>query len=101
MADLIKVNTSRLKSDASDIKGHIKGIKKELLDLKNHRSALDAMWDGEGSEAFKAAFSADITALEQAIKTIEALNGYEDNARKKYDECENQVGDLVNQVKVR
>ena len=101
MADLIKVNTSRLKTDASDIRGHIKSIKKEIQDLKSHRAALDAMWDGESSEAFKAAFSADIKALEEIVKSIESLNGYEDNARQKYDECENRVGDLVNQIKVR
>lgn len=101
MADLIKVNTSRLKSDVSDIKGHIKSIEKEIADLRSHNAALDAMWDGPSSEAFKMAFEQDIAALEQIVKSISSLNDYEDNARVKYDECERKVSELVNQIKVR
>lgn len=101
MADLIKVNTSRLKTDASDIQEHIRSIKKEILDLKNHRTALDAMWDGESSEAFKASFTADISALEEIVKSLDSMNKYELNAREKYDECESKVGELVNQIKIK
>ena len=101
MADLIKVNTNRLRRDVSDISGHLKGIKKEIQDLRTHNTALDAMWDGPSSETFKAAFENDITALEQILESLISLNEYEDNARVKYDECENKVADLVNQIKVR
>lgn len=100
MADLIKVNTSRLRNDASDIKAHIAGIKKEISDLRDHNRVLDAMWDGPSSEAFKTAFASDIDALEQILVSLTSLNEYEDNARVKYDECERKVGDLVSQIKV-
>ena len=101
MADLIKVNTSRLKNDVADIRGHIKSIEKEIADLKVHNTALDAMWDGPSSEAFKAAFAEDIASLEQILKSVASLNDYEANARVKYDECERKVADLVDQIKVR
>ena len=101
MADLIKVNTNRLKTDASTIKDHISSIEKEIEDLRGHNTTLDAMWDGPSSEAFKAAFEADITALEQMVKSLKSLNNYEDNARDKYDDCERKVSDLVNQIKVK
>lgn len=101
MADLIKVNTNRLKTDASTIKGHIDSIIKEIADLRTHNSALDAMWDGPSSEVFKANFEADIKALEEMIKSLKSLNEYEDYARDKYDDCEQKVADLVNQIKVK
>jgi WXG100 family type VII secretion target len=101
MADLIKVNTNRLKTDTSSIKGHISSIEKEIADLRRHNIALDAMWDGPSSETFKAAFEADIKSLEQMIASLKSLNEYEDNARDKYDDCERKVADLVNQIKVK
>ena len=100
MADLIKVNTNRLKDAVTDINGYIKSIEKEITDLKSHNTALDAMWDGPSSEAFKMAFAEDIAALEQIVKSITSLNEYEDNARVQYDKCEQRVADLVNQIKV-
>lgn len=101
MADLIKVNTNRLKDTVSEINSHVKSIEKEIADLKGHNTALDAMWDGPSSEAFKMAFAEDIEALEAIVKTIASLKEYEDNARVKYDKCEQRVADLVNQIKVR
>lgn len=100
MADLIKVNTSRLRNDVADIRTHIKGMRNEMRDLRSHNRALDAMWDGPSSEAFKMAFESDIDTLEQILISLTSLNEYEDNAREKYDECERRVGDLVSQVKV-
>jgi WXG100 family type VII secretion target len=101
MADLIKVNTSRLNVDLGEIREHIRTIRTLFDDLKQHNSALDGMWDGPASEAFKTGFAADIKALEEVVKMLEGINKYEENARSKYDRCEQKVGDLVNQIHVR
>lgn len=100
MADLIKVNTGRLTSDASEIRKHIAGIRKKIEELRTHNIILDSMWDGPGSEAFKTAFESDIAALEAMLGSLEVMNGYEENAGRKYDECESKVADLVDQIKV-
>ncbi|MBR0308415.1 MAG: WXG100 family type VII secretion target [Mogibacterium sp.] len=100
MADWIKVNTNRLKSDASDIENYIQAIRNRITDLRAHSATLDAMWDGPSSEAFKMAFLSDIEALEAIMASLDAMNEYEDVARQKYDECESKVADLVNQVHV-
>lgn len=101
MADLIKVNTNRLNADLGDIGDHIRGIQMLIKDLYDHNRVLDGMWDGPASKAFKASFAADIKALEEVVKVLEGINRYEDNARKKYDQCEQKVGDLVSQIHVR
>lgn len=100
MADLIKVSTNRLRSDASEIRTHIAEIRKKIEELRTHNMILNSMWDGPGSEAFKIAFESDIAALEAMLGSLEDMNGYEDNAGRKYDECESKVSDLVDQIKV-
>lgn len=101
MADLIKVNTNRLDTDAREFGDYIKAIIRKIADLRSHNATLDGMWDGPASEAFKMNFEADIKALEQMVKTLEGINRYEDNAKTKYNNCEQKVGDLVNQIRVR
>ena len=101
MADLIKVNTNRLDTDLKEFGDHIKAIQKAIADLRDHNRVLDGMWDGPASEAFKAGFEADIKAMEEMVKTLEGINRYEENAKTKYNQCEQKVGDLVNQIHVR
>ena len=101
MADLIKVNTSRLDSDLKEFGDHIKAIQKAIADLRDHNRVLDGMWEGPASETFKQNFEADIKALEEVVKTLDGINRFEDNARTKYNNCENKVADLVNQIHVR
>ena len=101
MADLIKVNTSRLDADLREIGDRIREIRKLVGDLQDHNRVLDGMWDGPASEAFKTSFAADIKALEEVIKMLDGINRYEDNAKNKYNQCEQKVGDLVSQIHVR
>ena len=101
MADLIRVNTNRLDTDLKEFGDHIKAIQKSIADLRDHNRVLDGMWDGPASEAFKTGFAADIKALEEVVKMLEGINKYEENARSKYDRCEQKVGDLVDQIHVR
>ena len=101
MADIIKVNTNRLESDARQIGDHIKQIQRLIGNLRDHNRVLDGMWDGPASETFKMNLEADIKALEEVLKTLDGINRYEDNAKTKYNQCEQKVGDLVNQIHVR
>ncbi len=101
MADLIKVNTNRLDTDLKEFGDHIKAIRDSINSLRDHNRTLDGMWDGIASETFKANFEADIKSLEEVVKTLEGINHYEDNARTKYNKCEQKVADLVNQIHVR
>lgn len=100
MAEWIKVNTNRLRNDASDVKAHIQGIRNRITDLRAHAMALDAMWDGPSSDTFKMAFMNDIDGLDMIMASLDSMNEYEDLARQKYDECEGKVSDLVNQIHV-
>ena len=101
MADIIKVNTRRLGTDADEFRNNIRDIESHIASLRTHSSVLDGMWDGPSSEAFKLSFASDITALEAIVSTLKGINNYEDNAKTKYDRCEQEVSALVNQIRVR
>ena len=96
----IKVNTSRLNTDAETVAGLLQGIKTGLSDMKEQVNQLDAMWDGPGSEAFKKAFWDDMDAMAEAVKNLDSMQAYERNAKTKYESCEQKVGAIVAGIRV-
>ena len=100
MAQTIKVNTSRLNSDSSQVSECIRAMKSEMGKMKASVSQLDSMWDGESSEAFKSAFWGDMEAMSQIISALEKFQQDEMNAKRKYDDCENEVGSLISGIRV-
>lgn len=100
MADRIKINTSRLGTDAQRVSGCIRNLSKEMENMKNSIAQLDRMWDGPGSEAFKQAFETDRRAFEEIIKNLESIHDYETNAKVQYEKCEQAVYALVAEIKV-
>lgn len=100
MAEKIVVNTTKLGNDAQSVGTYIANIKKQIGEMKNSVSELDAMWDGPSSEAFKKAFQQDMKAMGEIIKGLEDIKNYEDTAKKKYEKCENKVSSLISEIKV-
>lgn len=100
MADKIKVNTTRLGTDAESVKSNIQKIKKSMEDMKKDVTQLDSMWDGPTSEAFKKAFQDDMNALNTIIKNLEQIYNFETTAKSKYESCERQVASKVSGIRV-
>ena len=95
----IKINTNSLNADAGSVAESIAAIESSIQQLKNEYAAIDSMWDGPASEVFKAVYTDDIGELEENVRELRKLNGFENNARVKYDNCENRVGSIVASVK--
>lgn len=100
MANCIRVNTSRLGSDAERVQSCIRDMKSEMSKMKTSVKQLDSMWDGSSSEAFKKAFNDDVAALGVIIKNLESVHNFEVNAKKKYESCEAKVNELVSGIKI-
>lgn len=100
MANKIKINTIRLNSDANEIASRITSLTQEMNALKQSVNQMNSMWTGEAKNAFVAAFNNDMKALETMIKDIESIHTYETNAKTKYENCERQVEQLVNSIRV-
>lgn len=100
MIDEIKVNTTRLRTDAEKVNKYISNIEASKKALQECLVKLDKMWDGEASEAFKKAMAKDILELEAMIENLKEIYKYETNAKNKYDTCEGRVAELIAQIKV-
>ncbi len=100
MASIIKVNTSRLGSDADKVQSSISQMRKQMETMKVQVSQLDKMWDGPSSEAFKNAFHDDMNMLNTILKNLDKIYKFEVNAKKKYEKCEKQVGSIISGIHV-
>lgn len=98
LADRIKVNTSRMKTDADSIKENVNTISKLYSDLVTKRNQLDDMWDGPASETFKKAFSDDLAALMVMVGNLQKICNYENMAKDCYQSCENQVAGVISDI---
>lgn len=95
MADVIRYDTVKIKHDADRVEKCITDIRRELQNLESNAQELDAMWDGEGSEAFKAVFHDDIETLTAVIEELSGIYRYEIKAVGKFDNCNKAVAELL------
>ena len=100
MVKYIKVNTSRLNKAAQSVADDIAKMKAQMKKMKVSVKQLDAMWDGESSEAFKKAFQDDMAALEVILNNLQSMHSYEVTAKNKYETCEQKVSELVAGIRV-
>lgn len=92
----MKTDTAKLESYTNDdVQTCIQVLEKEIEGLTTDLTDLDAMWDGPSSEAFKKNFAVDIEALRKELFNLQNVYKYCDNAKKKYEECENRVIQIV------
>ena len=99
MADIIKVNTGKLSSDAQQVRRCAEQIRQKMELLTSYERQLDGMWDGIGSEAFKASFYEDLSLLTELAEKVERIYTFEENAKTQYETCEKKVEGIISALK--
>ena len=100
MADKIRVNTSSLNRTRENVANQIKNIRTQITAMRNDVQAMNSMWEGESHTAFNTAFQADISRLENLCKSLDGIVNYENNAVAEYNRCENNVRQMVENIRV-
>lgn len=100
MANDIKINTTRLGSDADQIGNHISNMEKQINSMKSSIDQLMSTWEGSAKSAFYQAFEDDRVAAMEIIKELKSLHSLECQAKTKYENCESQVSSLVDSIKI-
>ena len=100
MATKIKINTNRLQSDAEQVNNCIAQMKAEMEKMQESVTRMDQMWDGDGSEAFKAAFASDMKMLSSMIQNLKKVYQFEQTAKSKYNSCEQKVAEMIHNIRV-
>lgn len=95
----IRVNTDSLDADANSIGEYIRIIEGSISRLEEDYSELDTMWEGPASEAFRKVYNEDIDSLKVITENLKKINNFEIEARKKYENCEQEVGNIVASIR--
>lgn len=96
----IKVNTDELRSDAATISGNIQRVTEEINRIEEALRTLNVMWEGPAGDAFIQVCGHDLEQLRTIVETLKKFNAFENNAREKYDNCESEVRDVVNSLRI-
>lgn len=96
----IKINTTRLGTDAAQVLSLINNMERQLNNMKSNVDQLNGMWEGPAKQAFTQAFENDRSFAEAILKELKSLQGFETQAKDKYEKCEQQVSSLVDSIKI-
>lgn len=96
----LRVSTVRLGNDADQIKSLIQIMERELNKMKDSVQQLNGMWDGITKKAFETAFQDDMRTAESVIRELKYLHNYEVQAKNKYEQCENQIENIIQTIRV-
>lgn len=96
----LEVETIRLNTDVENMTEYLDKIKKAKDAMETNIVNLNSMWDGEAKVAFVEQCNYDIETLSSIISEVDSFIKKWSIAKKKYDDCEMQVGNLINDIKV-
>jgi uncharacterized protein YukE len=96
----IAIDTSTLNTDIGELQTALDSAKMQLEDMYTQMTELDTMWDGPANEEFNIQFKLDYTNTKSLFETIASLIECMEYARDQYNSCENEVGSLVNSIRI-
>ncbi len=96
----IRVNTSSLSQTRRELQAKLDKIRKDIANISNDMNTLNSMWDGDAHEAFSRQVDSDISFLRDACNGIQSIINYESTAVTEYDKCEQQIADVISQIRI-
>ena len=96
----VNVDTDRLRGNISDMLNELEAIKQDMRDLYENVEVLDGMWDGPANDEFNDQFTADYSLVTSNLEDIRKYLDNLDECRLLYNECENNVAQLVDTLQV-
>lgn len=96
----LEIETNRLSADIADLKRLVSRLKTTSEKMMGGINALSSMWEGEAKNAFTVQFQSDYKTILSMIDTLNKLIKSLENAKSKYNTCENTVGNIVHSIRV-
>lgn len=96
----IRVNTESLKQTQQSLQEKLKGIQTAIEKVSADIGVLNSKWSGDAHDAFVQSVESDIQFLTSVCEQIQGIIDYEGNAVKEYNKCEQQVADLIAQIRI-
>ena len=96
----IKTDTDQMAGDIGQINESIANVKKSMNELALELEQLNEMWKGEANRAFQAQVVKDFDYMKQLVMKLEKFADNMEGAKRDYIRCENNVIDMVNNVRI-
>lgn len=100
MGTYMKVSTQRLEEDKAGIQNELKGIGQSVEELSQEIQLLGQTWEGPAWVAFQNQAASDIENMQAIYEKLSVYIGHIENASKEYRTCENQVGNLIDRIRI-
>ena len=100
MASKIRVNTGTLNQTRQTVQSRLSQIKKGMQQIEADMAALNAMWTGDAHNTFTASIATDLKYLQSACDGVQKVINYESNAVTEYNKCEQQVSEIISQIRI-
>lgn len=99
-ASQIRVNTDSLNRTRGGLQEKLAQIQKGIGQISEDMATLNSMWEGDAHEAFLQRVNEDIQFLNEGCEGIQKIIDYEGSAVTEYNKCEQQVADLISQIRI-
>lgn len=100
MAKEITIDTDSLGKDIDVLQTHLAAIEKDMDKMYEAVRVLDTMWDGPANAAFNQQFAKDKQDMATLCQTVQKIIKCLEYAKKQYNSCEADVGNIVSAIKV-
>ncbi len=96
----IEVDSEILQSQINQLSDTLERTRETLNQLTERVESLQAMWNGPAHDEFNRQYELDRERMENMCQIIANIIEGMQQARIAYDQCENEVGDIVASISV-
>ncbi|MBQ9867552.1 MAG: WXG100 family type VII secretion target [Lachnospiraceae bacterium] len=96
----IEVDSEILQSQINQLTDTLERTRETLNQLTERVESLQAMWNGPAHDEFNRQYELDRERMENMCQIIANIIEGMQQARIAYDQCENEVGDIVASISV-
>lgn len=96
----IEIETGSLSADIQNMTDKINNLEQKINKMFDSMQELDHMWDGSANEAFRNQFNIDYQTMKELIKELRYLINCMEYAKKRYEECEDDVYSLISSIRL-
>lgn len=96
----IEQNTDYLSDDITRLEEEKAALEQAIDAMFAAVQELETTWKGPAKESFRIQFQNDYEKCSELNKTLESLIDKLRVAKNEYDRCENEVGNIVNSIRI-
>lgn len=96
----ITVDTAALAGDIEELQNALSEVRRQLNQMFEQVSELDAMWDGPANAEFNRQFANDYENFKELCNTVESIIQCMQYAKEQYNICENEINGIVASINI-